>query len=258
MFKNKKSILTLLLAAAVFLAGSAFTEVLAEEMPVLLSLEELAEFNGKDGKPAYVAVDGIIYDVTASRAWGNGDHNGFEAGRDLTKEIKEVSPHGVGKLANVVEIGRVKVELTLEQLKEFNGKDGKPAYVAVDGILYDMTASRAWGSGNHNGFEAGNDLTKEIKEVSPHGVGKLENVIEIGRIIQELTVEQLSEFNGRDGKPAYIAVDGVIYDVTESSAWEGGGHKGLEAGLDLTAQFKDSPHDVSTLDKIIKIGILIP
>jgi predicted heme/steroid binding protein len=259
MIKHKKlSLLTLLLAAAVFLAGSALTDVLAVEMPVLLSLEELAEFNGKDGKPAYVAVDGIIYDVTASRAWGNGNHNGFEAGKDLTKEIKEVSPHGVGKLANVVEIGRVKVELTLEQLKEFNGKDGKPAYVAVDGIIYDMTASRAWGNGNHNGFEAGNDLTKEIREVSPHGVGKLENVIEIGRIIQELTVEQLSAFNGRDGKPAYIAVDGVIYDVTESSAWEGGGHKGLEAGLDLTAEFKDSPHDVSTLDKINKIGILIP
>ena len=151
--------------------------------PIYLSLEELKEFNGKDGKPAYVAVDGIIYDVTKSVPWKDGNHNGFEAGNDLTKNIKEDSPHGLSKLQNVVEIGFVKLELTLEQLKEFNGKDGKPAYVAVDGIIYDMTHSVPWKDGQHNGFEAGNDLTKNIKEDSPHGVIKLDNVPAIGVIV---------------------------------------------------------------------------
>ena len=75
----------------------------AEELK--LTLEELAKFNGKDGAHAYVAVDGVIYDVTDSKAWANGAHNGFEAGKDLTKEIKEVSPHGVAKLENVVRVG---------------------------------------------------------------------------------------------------------------------------------------------------------
>jgi predicted heme/steroid binding protein len=151
-----------------------------EEKPVLLTLEELKEFTGKDGKPAYVAVDGVVYDVTASALWKDGSHNGFEAGQDLTEAIKEKAPHGVEKLENVKEIGRVKVELTLEELKEFNGKDGKPAYVAVDGVIYDVTASALWKDGSHNGFEAGQDLTEAIKEKSPHGVGKLENVVEIG------------------------------------------------------------------------------
>lgn len=32
---------------------------------------------------------------------------------------------------------------------------------------------------------------------------------------QDLTLEQLSKYNGRDGNPAYIAVNGVIYDVTD-------------------------------------------
>ncbi|NLA52741.1 MAG: cytochrome B5 [Clostridiales bacterium] len=73
----------------------------------------------------------------------------------------------------------------------------------------------------------------------------------------ELTSEQLSEFNGKYGKAAYVAVDGVIYDVTNSSAWAEGAHKGLEAGLDLSEAFKGSPHDISTLDKVIKIGHLI-
>ena len=55
-----------------------------------------------------MAVDGVIYDVTDSAAWKNGDHNGFEAGNDLTVQIKTViPPHGISKLANVVEVGKL-------------------------------------------------------------------------------------------------------------------------------------------------------
>ena len=72
-----------------------------------LTLEELAQYNGKDGNPAYLAVDGVIYDATGSSLWGNGDHNGFEAGNDLTDAIKDKSPHGVGKLKNLVVVGKL-------------------------------------------------------------------------------------------------------------------------------------------------------
>ena len=85
----------------------ASPEAAAPEGGLELTLEELAKFNGKDGNPAYVAVDGIIYDVSASPAWKNGGHNGFEAGKDLTNEIKTISPHGVVKLENVPEVGRI-------------------------------------------------------------------------------------------------------------------------------------------------------
>lgn len=77
----------------------------SKDEELVLTLEELSEFDGKDGKRAYVAVDGVIYDVTDSGPWKNGGHNGFTAGNDLTKEIKEDSPHGISKLANVVEVG---------------------------------------------------------------------------------------------------------------------------------------------------------
>lgn len=76
-----------------------------QEEELVLTLEELSEFNGQDGNRAYVAVDGVIYDVTDSEPWKNGKHNGFTAGKDLTREINEESPHGISKLANVVEIG---------------------------------------------------------------------------------------------------------------------------------------------------------
>ena len=33
------------------------------------------------------------------------------------------------------------------------------------------------------------------------------------------TTSQIAEFNGKNGKPAYIAYKGVVYDVAESSHW---------------------------------------
>ncbi|MBP2028575.1 putative heme/steroid binding protein [Acetoanaerobium pronyense] len=78
-----------------------------ESEELLLTLEELAEFDGKDGRPAYVAVNGVIYDVTDSQRWSGGEHNGFEAGQDLTEEIENVSPHGVRTLENVPAVGRI-------------------------------------------------------------------------------------------------------------------------------------------------------
>ncbi|SCZ77717.1 cytochrome b5 domain-containing protein [Acidaminobacter hydrogenoformans] len=72
-----------------------------------LTAEELSAFNGKDGQPAYIAVDGVIYDVTEVSFWKNGDHNGFEAGQDLTDEIKTVSPHGVSKLNGLPVVGKL-------------------------------------------------------------------------------------------------------------------------------------------------------
>lgn len=73
----------------------------------IFTLDELKQYNGKDGKPAYVAVDGIVYDVSASDKWENGDYNGFEAGNDLTDEIKNVSPHGVKMLDRVPVVGKL-------------------------------------------------------------------------------------------------------------------------------------------------------
>lgn len=75
------------------------------------------------------------------------------------------------------------IELTLEELAEFDGQDGQPAYVAVDGIIYDVSDSSFWSGGGHNGFQAGRDLTQEIKEDSPHGVANLERVPAIGRLV---------------------------------------------------------------------------
>jgi predicted heme/steroid binding protein len=69
-----------------------------EEVMLELTLEELSEYDGKDGNRAYVAVEGIIYDVTDLDEWQNGMHNGVQAGKDLTDEIMNQSPHGTSTL----------------------------------------------------------------------------------------------------------------------------------------------------------------
>jgi len=92
-------------SAATTTAGA--TTGSAENGTLELTLAELAKYNGKDGQPAYVAVDGVIYDVSAYPKWKNGDHNGYSAGNDLTEIIKNKSPHGVAKLKGVPVVGKL-------------------------------------------------------------------------------------------------------------------------------------------------------
>ena len=69
-------------------------------------------------------------------------------------------------------------EYTLKELREFNGKNGKVAYIAYKGKVYDLTNSELWRDGDHLGHAAGQDLTEEM-EIAPHG----EEVIERMRIV---------------------------------------------------------------------------
>ncbi|HER63154.1 MAG TPA: cytochrome b5, partial [Desulfobacteraceae bacterium] len=41
---------------------------------------------------------------------------------------------------------------------------------------------------------------------------------------KEFNQEALAEFDGRDGRPTYIARDGAVYDVSESKLWRNGEH----------------------------------
>lgn len=68
------------------------------------TLDELAKYDGKNGQPAYIAVDGVVYDVTNN--FPNGDHHGCTAGTDSTESIKNVS-HGSAILSNSPVVGKL-------------------------------------------------------------------------------------------------------------------------------------------------------
>ncbi len=73
----------------------------------------------------------------------------------------------------------------------------------------------------------------------------------------ELTREELAKYNGKEGRPAYIAYYGKIYDVTNSFLWKGGIHQVIHnAGKDLTDELKNAPHGASLLSRVPVIGIL--
>jgi len=68
---------------------------------------------------------------------------------------------------------------TLDELKKYNGENGNEAYIAIDGIVYDVTNAPKWKNGSHQKIKAGNDLSKEITS-SPHGKDILKNLSVVG------------------------------------------------------------------------------
>jgi len=56
------------------------------------TLAQLALRNGQDKPEIWIAFEGKIYDVSASRLWKNGKHYEHWAGQDLTAELKD-APH---------------------------------------------------------------------------------------------------------------------------------------------------------------------
>lgn len=55
--------------------------------------------------------------------------------------------------------------------------------------------------------------------------------------LREFTVIELSRFNGVGGNPAYVAVNGNVYDVSGNIHWADGLHFGLTAGQNHSEDF---------------------
>jgi predicted heme/steroid binding protein len=72
-----------------------------------------------------------------------------------------------------------------------------------------------------------------------------------------MTKTELAKYDGRDGRPAYVAVNGTIYDVTASPLWPGGDHQGAhQAGHDLTEELKGAPHVRAVVERFPVVGHL--
>ena len=96
-----------------------------------MTLAELAQNNGRDGRPAYIAVNGTIYDVTASPRWQNGMHPpDHYAGQDLTEELAS-APH----VRAVVERFPVVGTLEAEAPQETGGGGGKIAAAIILAVI---------------------------------------------------------------------------------------------------------------------------
>jgi predicted heme/steroid binding protein/uncharacterized membrane protein len=83
-----------------------------------------------------------------------------------------------------------------------------------------------------------------------------ETDISLGK--QDLTAEELHSFDGREGRPAFVAYKDKIYDVTKSRLWKDGAHARKHlAGRDLTDALKTAPHAEDKILSMPEVGKLI-
>lgn len=72
-----------------------------------------------------------------------------------------------------------------------------------------------------------------------------------------MTLAELTNYDGQNGRRAYIAVNGTIYDVTDSPRWETGLHPpDHQAGQDLTEELAKAPHIRAVVERFPVIGLL--
>jgi predicted heme/steroid binding protein len=75
---------------------------------------------------------------------------------------------------------------------------------------------------------------------------------------KKVTKQELEENNGKDGKPAYFAYKGKVYDVTQSSFWIDGDHLGMhQAGRDLSEELEMAPHKEENFQRVKLVGELV-
>uniref|UniRef100_A0A7C4EJF8 Cytochrome b5 n=1 Tax=Fundidesulfovibrio putealis TaxID=270496 RepID=A0A7C4EJF8_9BACT len=77
--------------------------------------------------------------------------------------------------------------------------------------------------------------------------------------LKTFTPEELAAFDGKDGRPAYVAYDGKVVDVTGSKIWKGGRHMNRhQAGADMSADLAQAPHKPDVLLRYPQVGVLAP
>jgi predicted heme/steroid binding protein/uncharacterized membrane protein len=74
----------------------------------------LAQFDGENGKPVYIAHEGKVYDVSASKMWKTGTHmKRHHSGQDLTTDIQG-APHTPEVFQRFSQVGMLKAEKETE------------------------------------------------------------------------------------------------------------------------------------------------
>ena len=139
----------------------------SSEEPLVLNQHELAEFDGQGDNKAYIAVNDVIYDVT-DQELKDGHYGDYKV--------------GVNTLYNVLLLGED------EALKD----------LPIVGVL---------------------EMVEETEE--PAEEAAEEDSQDENEDLPAINQEELAEFDGQDGRKAYIGVNDVIYDVTDQELKDG-------------------------------------
>lgn len=81
------------------------TDISHSKLP-LFSKQQLALRNGQDREEVWIGYRGLIYDVSRSRLWKNGNHYEHWAGQDLTSELAD-APHNANVFDKFNIVGKI-------------------------------------------------------------------------------------------------------------------------------------------------------
>ena len=75
---------------------------------------------------------------------------------------------------------------------------------------------------------------------------------------RQITEDELRKCDGQEGRPAWVAFQGKVYDVSASQRWPGGTHmRRHQGGRDLTSEFAAAPHDEKVFQRFPIVGTLV-
>jgi arsenite oxidase small subunit len=87
----------------------------------VFTLDELRNYNGRDGKPLYLIFKGKVYNLSESKLWVNGKHMGMHVFDEKLEETIKQAPHAEEVLSRFQIIGELREEKPLE-VKQAAGK----------------------------------------------------------------------------------------------------------------------------------------
>jgi|GEM_PF-2073690 len=78
----------------------------------------------------------------------------------------------------------IRRDFTLEELKTYDGSAGRPSYVAINGVVYDVSMTASWGGGTHFGFKSGQELGSDFLNCHKNSGDILKSLTIVGKIIK--------------------------------------------------------------------------
>lgn len=133
-------------------------------------------------------------------------------------------------------------------------------YKRIEEIKYIQTMSNCPYQNNfyEHMIEIEMEKVRRLNNINNYGYGVYTggHVQAYSEQAREFTLDELSKYDGKNDRDAYVAVDGIVYDVTYNQAWAGGSHFGLIAGKDLTKQLESCHNKQDILSKLTRVGVL--
>ena len=75
-------------------------------------------------------------------------------------------------------------KISSEDLKQFDGSNGKPLFVVFKGKVYDLSTSQLWLQGSHMGMHTRNDDLAEAIKTAPHGEDNVFRFPLVGELLE--------------------------------------------------------------------------